>query len=99
MTRNTEETGGGKILVDERIKFVVENMNGKSKPTDFIVVTESRWHLDRCGFHTLMHLNDKEYLMHKSAVEENYEFTKNDKILKGVKGEYGIIEHFHETKE
>lgn len=25
--------------------------------------------------------------------------AKNNKILKGVRGEYGIIEHFHETKE
>ena len=91
--------GWGKVLVDERINFVTKNMSGKSKPTDFFVVTESRWHLDRCGFHTLMHLNEKEYLMHKSAVEENYEFTKNDKIKRGLGGEYGIIEHFHETKE
>lgn len=30
------------------------------------------------------------------AVEE---FIKNDKISKGVRGEYGIIEHFHETKK
>lgn len=32
-------------------------------------------------------------------LKNHYEFTKNDKISKGFAGEYGIIEHYHETKE
>lgn len=58
--------GWGKILVDERIKYVLENKNGKSTPTDIIVVTTKPWHLDRCGFEVLKKLNNEgELLMYR----------------------------------
>lgn len=56
--------GWGKILIDERIKHVVENMRGKSTPTDVIVVTTKPWHLERCGFEILRRLNEEELLMY-----------------------------------
>lgn len=32
------------------------------------------------------------------CMKSHHEFTKNDKLSKGVRGEYGIIEHYHEIK-
>lgn len=63
--------GWGKILVDERIKYVLENKNGKSAPTDIIVVTTKPWHLERCGFEVLKKLNDEGELLMYLKIQEN----------------------------
>ena len=62
--------GWGKILVDERIKYVLENKNGKSTPTDIIVVTTKPWHLERCGFEVLKKLNDEGELLMYLKIQE-----------------------------
>jgi ribosomal protein S18 acetylase RimI-like enzyme len=68
---NYRGNGWGKILVNERIKYVMENKHGKSEPTDIIVVTTKPWHLERCGFEVLKQLNNKgELLMYRKLNEK-----------------------------
>lgn len=68
---NYRGNGWGKMLVDERIKYVMENKHGKSEPTDIIVVTTKPWHLERCGFEVLKQLNNKgELLMYRKLNEK-----------------------------
>ena len=50
--------GWGKILVKSRIEWVAKHNKGLSSPNDVIVVTKSPWHLTRCGFEIIKHLND-----------------------------------------
>lgn len=58
--------GWGKILIDERIKYIKENMSGVSSPNDVIAVTNSPWHLTRCGFEVIKQINEKgEVLMYR----------------------------------
>lgn len=57
--------GWGKMLVEDRIKWVVEHNTGEHSPKAVIVVTKSPWHLTRCGFEIIKHLNnDGEVLMY-----------------------------------
>lgn len=50
--------GWGKILIESRIEWVAKHNKGLSSPNGIIVVTKSPWHLTRCGFEVIKHLND-----------------------------------------
>lgn len=50
--------GWGKILVEDRIKWVLEHDKGEHLPKGIIVATKSPWYFTRCGFEIIKQLKD-----------------------------------------
>lgn len=63
--------GYGKMLIDERLDFILKSKQGKHTPTDVLVITASPWHLSRCGFEIIREMNsgENEVLMHKKLMQ------------------------------